>query len=164
MEPDHIHTPRNHDNDWQPYCEVCAEPLAAVQCPQCSGFGFGEGGQKDPCKACNASGVSHYILDPEFEHLSPTYRIQHWRVDDPGGWLKFCESQWDLSYGSWKRIENYDGLGREQRFPGTAIRFATGGWSENEEIVMAMQKNVLWHFFWKASLSGGLYILEERGV
>lgn len=94
----------------------------------------------------------------------PLDLIIHWAAEDPAGWLKFCGDQWDRHYGTWDRIEGYHGLGEEQRAPITALRIATGGWSENEEIVMAMQKNVLWHFFWKASLSGGLYILEERGV
>jgi len=46
---------------------------------------------------------------------------------------------------------------------GTVRRFlvSTGGWSGNESIIRAMQKNrYVWHFSWVQSRRGGHYIFE----
>ena len=46
------------------------------------------------------------------------------------------------------------------------LRFATGGWSGNEDVIEALRENfVAWAMAWKLSASGGLHIfrLEVEG-
>ena len=50
------------------------------------------------------------------------------------------------AYGSWEHRGNF-------------YRLATGGWSENENIISALESNsMFWICFWVLSKVGGLYI------
>lgn len=41
-------------------------------------------------------------------------------------------------------------------------RIATGGWSGNEAIASALERNVIWwHFWWVLSKRGGLYLFQH---
>jgi hypothetical protein len=40
------------------------------------------------------------------------------------------------------------------------LRIATGGWSGNESVVHQMEKTIFWSVLWKASVCGGLFILD----
>jgi hypothetical protein len=71
----------------------------------------------------------------------------------PRVWLEYCASCWDKTYGKivWK--------------VGT-VEFITGGWSCNECVISAMQKNtLLWTLTWESSHRGGLYCFtaEDEG-
>lgn len=46
----------------------------------------------------------------------------------------------------------------------TYYRFVTGGWSGNEDIIYALQENVIAISHWFSSVRGGLhiYLLEEK--
>jgi hypothetical protein len=57
--------------------------------------------------------------------------------------------------------EHVAGYGRVWREEGK-VKIATGGWSENEEIVSALMKNGLFvAMFWEASHRGGLFVFRE---
>jgi len=44
------------------------------------------------------------------------------------------------------------------------IKFATGGWSGNEEIIGAMRANYgLWSLYWESSHRGGLHVFHAPG-
>jgi len=42
------------------------------------------------------------------------------------------------------------------------LEIATGGWGSNEAVVNAMQRAIFWSVLWKASFSGGLFILDLK--
>ncbi len=43
-------------------------------------------------------------------------------------------------------------------------RLVTGGWSDNEAIISAMESNILfWCFFWESSTRGGLHLFGKCG-
>ena len=50
-------------------------------------------------------------------------------------------------------------VGRRER-GNTLWRFATGGWSGNEELIDQFEKTWTWRMTWRLSASGGLYIFE----
>jgi hypothetical protein len=53
----------------------------------------------------------------------------------------------------------------DEKLPDTTIRFhiSTAGWSGNESIIRAMEKNhMLWGFHWVQSRRGGHYIFELK--
>lgn len=82
------------------------------------------------------------------EHGYPTddalNRLRQWTAHDPDGWLAFARELW--SYPDAAAVE------------GTTYRFATGGWSGNEDVIGAMCDNhVLWMLTWQSSHRGGLY-------
>ena len=43
---------------------------------------------------------------------------------------------------------------------GGVIRFATGGWSGNEDMIDAAMMNVMVRLCWRLSARGGLYVFE----
>lgn len=78
--------------------------------------------------------------------------------------LSFSERCFSKYYGSWKELKDspYSNPEINCGKPFQALRIATGGWSGNESVVSAMESNPIWGLLWKASFSGGLYILELR--
>lgn len=69
---------------------------------------------------------------------------------DPDLWLETCADIWNTCYGSIS-IE------------GNTIRFATGGWSENEAIIEIMSRNkILWFQTWESSHRGGKYVFKFK--
>lgn len=74
--------------------------------------------------------------------------IKEWDVKDKTGWMEYIREAWNHDYG---RIWNVN----------DCIRMATGGWSGNEAIIVAMQQNfVLWSLLWESSHRGGLYVFR----
>jgi len=70
--------------------------------------------------------------------------IRKWPFMDEKGWLDYCLGLWTFDGWATKRGGNY--------------RFATGGWSGNEDIIEAMQANMgCWMSTWRSSHRGGLY-------
>jgi len=81
----------------------------------------------------------------------------------PKEFLQFCEGAFNTHYGSWKIVENYNNdLLKDKPFD--ALRIATGGWSGNESVIQQMEKTIFWSICWRASVSGGLYILDYDKV
>lgn len=74
--------------------------------------------------------------------------IKNWEKD----WdefYSFIEACFDTNYGSIKKDDD-------------GITFVTGGWSCNELVIVAMEKNMLFMaLFWEASFRGGKYIFRN---
>lgn len=104
--------------------------------------------------------------EPEFSKEGyPTGRtctvLRKWPSEDALGALKFMQAAW-----------NYDDYVTNTLKPEEAkivgaddgdlyFRFATGGWSGNEELISAFEYNRLcWAFTWCASVRGGLHIFR----
>ena len=85
---------------------------------------------------------------PDEEELQ---KIREWNCEDFSGLMEYVEKRWRYAeLGYWRKTR-------------TRYYISTGGWSGNEEIVQAMQENVvLWMFYWKQSTRGGHYILEDQ--
>ena len=57
--------------------------------------------------------------------------------------------------------ENYWDKARDE--DGITYEISTGGWSGNEDIVRALQKNtLLWSMCWESSRRGGHHVLKVR--
>lgn len=85
--------------------------------------------------------------------------IEIWHFEDQRGWFDFIKSIWHLSSWGWHEKEETHDFYDDQ----TVIRLyvSTAGWSGNESIIFAMEKNhMLWHFSWVQSRRGGHYIFE----
>ena len=85
--------------------------------------------------------------------------IEEWHWSDVTGWFEFIRQQWyyaDLGWDSKVREHRW----RENEFV-TEYAISTAGWSGNEAIIRAMEKNaILWHSTWYQSRRGGHYIFE----
>ena len=87
--------------------------------------------------------------------------IQLWHWSDPKGWFKFIESIWHLKSWGWTEGKKPDDW--EQGKLVYRYDISTAGWSGNESIIRAMEKNdMMWHFNWVQSRRGGHYIFELR--
>jgi hypothetical protein len=86
-------------------------------------------------------------------------RIWHWI--DAKGYFEFIRSIWWYPDWGWKEGEE----AHDYRSGSIVYRYhiSTGGWSGNESIVHAMQKNeMMWHMNWVQSRRGGHYIFERK--
>jgi hypothetical protein len=87
--------------------------------------------------------------------------IQLWHWSDAKGWFRFIESIWHLKSWGWSEGTQPDELYPEEWV--YLYNISTGGWSGNEAIIAAMQKNgMLWHLNWVQSRRGGHYIFELK--
>lgn len=86
--------------------------------------------------------------------------IKLWHFTDARGWFKFIENLWMHRDWSWKeKDEPHDYKNKIVR----RYYVSTTGWSGNESIIHAMQKNhMMWDFNWLESRRGGHYIFELR--
>lgn len=85
--------------------------------------------------------------------------IEEWHWSDVTGWFEFIRQQWYNSDWGWESEEKPHRW-RENEY---VIEYAisTAGWSGNEGIIRAMEKNdTLWHMTWYQSRRGGHYIFE----
>lgn len=91
-----------------------------------------------------------YPTDNELE------KIKTW--DFPNGVTQKSVSEFFEFIGSIQCVEHYGKLRKTKKF----WKFATGGWSGNEEIITAIEQN---YFFmavcWYLSKRGGLYWFEH---
>lgn len=91
-------------------------------------------------------------------------RLWHWT--DAKGWFKFINNLWMYREWGWKeKIEPHDLQGHKGYEDRLAHRYyiSTGGWSGNESIIYAMQRNEwMWHLNWVQSRRGGHYIFELK--
>jgi hypothetical protein len=85
--------------------------------------------------------------------------IELWPWEDKKGWFAFIESIWHLRSWGW-----YEGEEVHDFYKDTLVyryNISTAGWSGNEGLIAAMQKNdMLWHTTWVQSRRGGHYIFE----
>lgn len=88
------------------------------------------------------------------------YKVQHWDFKDVRGLFDFIEDSDGMqAYGSFRRTIMPDGRER--------IRIATGGWSGNEDMMSALERNfIVYSSYWKLSARGGLevYIIPSEEV
>lgn len=72
--------------------------------------------------------------------------------------LSLIENEWEYAdLGYFKRCTNNDGL--------DILELHTGGWSGNEDIINAMERNgFLWGFLWWKSERGGHYWFEVKKI
>lgn len=72
-------------------------------------------------------------------------------VGDPKTWLDMCIRRWDERAG-WVKLEN------------GKCKLITGGWSDNESIVIAMKVNgIMWASCWEMSCAGGSHEFKYVG-
>lgn len=91
--------------------------------------------------------------------------VENWHFSDAKGFFEFIKSIWHLRSWGWNEIS-----GGEDEFNGLKIddnilryHISTAGWSGNESIIRAMQKNdMMWFMNWVQSRRGGHYIFELK--
>jgi hypothetical protein len=87
--------------------------------------------------------------------------IEKWHWSDTKGWFEFIQSIWHLRSWGWTEGEephDWDENRKVYRYD-----ISTAGWSGNEDIIRAMQRNdMLWLLTWVQSRRGGHYIFEGR--
>lgn len=111
---------------------------------------------KDPHKEFNEYYEAHKneeFLDADGYPTDVALKlIEMWRWDQPYEWFDFIKNIWD----------SYDSGWRTYSMPhGTSIAISTRGWSGNESIIEAMQRNfMLWGLTWVISSRGGHYDFE----
>jgi hypothetical protein len=75
-------------------------------------------------------------------------RITEWSWHDIQAMLDFVQSLWWCRDLLWA-------------IDGDILSASTGGWSGNESLVAAMQKNIgFWHMCWESSRRGGHYTFD----
>ena len=91
-------------------------------------------------------------------------RLWHW--NDAKGWFKFIEGLWYMKDWGWKETDEPHEWQDHNQYKDKIVRryyISTAGWSGNESIIGAMQKNgMMWHLNWVQSRRGGHYIFELK--
>jgi hypothetical protein len=91
------------------------------------------------------------------------FLIENWHWSDSKGWFEFIKSIWWARDWGWTEGEephDWDENKKVYRY-----NISTGGWSGNENIIRAMEKNgggFFWHLNWVQSRRGGHYIFERK--
>jgi len=106
--------------------------------------------------------LQHEMLDedgyPTDEALEA---IEIWHWDDAKGWFEFINSIWHLKSWGWSEGEAEHDYRKDEKV--YQYHISTAGWSGNESIIHAMQKNDwMWHMNWVQSRRGGHYIFELK--
>lgn len=88
--------------------------------------------------------------------------LKGWPYPDPTGALDFMAAAWH-----WPHLVTRELKAAEREVchadPGEAfIRFATGGWSGNEDLIAAFEQNLNYMLSWELSGSGGLHIFKYK--
>ena len=85
-------------------------------------------------------------------------RIEQWPHADLPGWFAFIKSLWWApEWGGWREDVV---CGRRHEIVRYSI--STGGMSDNEVLIGAMQKNALcWSLTWRSTRRGGHYVFER---
>jgi len=85
--------------------------------------------------------------------------ISEWHHSDPTGWFEFINQQWYATDWGWESKVKPHRF-KENKFV-MEHNVSTAGWSGNEAIIRAMEKNnMLWWMTWVQSQRGGHYIFE----
>jgi hypothetical protein len=87
--------------------------------------------------------------------------IETWSVRDVAGCLDYARAAWHWPDFAHEVLTAHE-AGVLRAEPGERyVRFATGGWSGNEEIITALRTNgLVWALTWRLSTCGGLHIFE----
>lgn len=92
--------------------------------------------------------------------------VEKWHWDDAKGWFKFIEGLWAYHDFGWKeKDEPHEWKDHKQYKDKIVHRYyiSTAGWSGNESIIHAMQRNDwMWYLNWVQSRRGGHYIFELK--
>lgn len=92
---------------------------------------------------------------PTEETLS---KISTWDYRDKSGCFQFIQSLW-----CWEDFWNTEDTTNEWGQKVRIHHVSTGGWSGNESLIYALQKNfIIWSSTWVQSRRGGHYIFEEK--
>jgi len=84
-------------------------------------------------------------------------KISSWDLADFKGMMEFIKELWEFADWGWSESDEPDWLHKDRT--NRVYRISTGGWSGNEEIIGAMQKNsIVWFLNWWESRRGGHYI------
>lgn len=101
-------------------------------------------------------------MDEEGYPTAATLRaLRRWPSPDPSGVLDFLAAAWHYpDFGVSRKLRPCEArvlhAKRGERF----LRLATGGWSGNEDLIAAFEKNQNYFFTWRLSACGGLHIFE----
>lgn len=86
--------------------------------------------------------------------------ITIWHWDDARGWFDFIKSIWAYRDWGWKEQEVIDEITNKKEW---CYYISTAGWSGNESIIRAMEKNTwMWGLNWVQSRRGGHYIFQLK--
>jgi hypothetical protein len=89
--------------------------------------------------------------------------IEKWHWDDIPGWFKFIEGLWAYHDFGWNEKNEPHDWDKDKIVHRYYI--STAGWSGNESIIRAMQRNeMMWHLNWVQSRRGGHYIFELKEI
>jgi len=85
--------------------------------------------------------------------------ITEWHHSDPTGWFEFIHQQWYATDWGWESTVKPHRFKEDESVMEHNV--STAGWSGNEAIIRAMEKNnMLWWMTWFQSRRGGHYIFE----
>jgi len=85
--------------------------------------------------------------------------VEHWPYQDDGKFMEFLKQFWYHAWWGWKSSEE-DHPYRQGRKV-IKYRISTAGWSGNESLIAAFERNsTLWWKLWEQSRRGGHYIFE----
>lgn len=104
--------------------------------------------------------------EPEFnEDGYPTEKtlrlLKKWPYQDARGALEFMRAAWSYPERATAELTTAEKsvVGQEPGYE--YFRFSTGGWSGNEDLIGALQENVMvWNLTWQLSARGGLYVFN----
>jgi hypothetical protein len=101
---------------------------------------------------------------PEAEDLG---RIESWPYVNLPALMAFVSDIWS-DYGFFERTASkikHNGINEDRMDDGRRWCCATGGWSGNEEIIAALERNTMfWALCWAASLRGGYFEFEVKDI
>ena len=74
--------------------------------------------------------------------------VKAWNWNDCTGLFEFVKQAWWMPDWGWREVDG-------------ELHVSTGGWSGNEDLIEAMQANVMvWSLCWVQSRRGGHYVFE----
>jgi hypothetical protein len=106
------------------------------------------------------------MTEPEFDRDGyPTeatlQALRDWPVSEANGALDFMAAAWHWSKSGVSRKLSSSEVKIVNAEPGDRfLRFATGGWSGNEELLAAFEGTINWTLTWCLSARGGLHIFR----
>ncbi len=97
------------------------------------------------------------------EHGYPTEEalglIKEWDSNDQPGMMAFVKQCWWMPEWGWDEDDGKNFLNKDIRI----FNISTGGWSGNEDLIGAMQENMIfWMMSWYSSRVGGHYVFKVR--
>ena len=103
------------------------------------------------------------ILMTDYPNEEDLERIRSWEINSNADLKQvfefaFDEDVWNHTYGRISGPEVVECLELEDRY-----RVSTGGWSGNEDVIGALQENVVWWLFaWHQHTRGGHYVFRFK--